>query len=123
MNDNAIQAALYLLLMLPFSLFLFAYLTVLCGQLRDPNDQPRWLRFTLSRIVPAYRRYPPSMRGAVITILFLAFFNFVPLLLLVHNPYGLQTLLADLVYFAVLGAFLFPVVSAVLRERARNSRE
>jgi hypothetical protein len=120
MNDNAVQAALYLLLMLPPSLFFLAFLTVAFGWLRDPSDQPRWLRSTRSRLLPGHDDDPPSMGGAVFAILSLAFFNFVPVLLLVHNPYGLRTLLVDLLYFAVLGAFLFPVVRAVLRERARS---
>jgi MFS family permease len=121
MHSNALQVSLYLLGTVPFSLFFFAYFTVVCGWLRDPDDQPQWFRYMLSRTVPSYRERPPSMVvGVVFGGLLLAFFNSVPLLLIVLNPYGPQAVLVGIAYFLVEGAFLFPVVRAVLRERARN---
>jgi hypothetical protein len=120
MNDSAVQITLFLLIMLPFSLFFLGYLVVACGWLRDVSDQPRWIRFVMSRAVPRFFVKAPSTGGALLAIAFLALFNWYAVALLALAPLGSTPFMIDLAYFVVLGAFLFPVVRAIVRERARN---
>jgi hypothetical protein len=122
MDSNGLMIGLILFGMaLPFSLVCLAYLVVICGWLRDPDDQPLWFRFVLSRIVPNYGHRPPSVvAGIVAGMLPLAALNLYPVVLMAAAPLGSGASVLDLLYFLVLAILLFPVARAVARERSRG---
>jgi hypothetical protein len=119
MHDYAAGVAIFLFgCALPGSLFAWALVTIGAARLRDPKDQPLWYR-TYMRVLSSLVRDDPSPTGVALGVLFLVVFNFMPVALLVRNPYGDQALIIDLVYLVVEGAFLVPLVRAMVRSRAR----
>jgi hypothetical protein len=120
MDHNA-AGLVYLLFgcSLPGSLFAWALVVIGAALLREPADQPVWYRIYM-RVMSSLVRDDPNAQGVALGVFFLAVFNFVPVYLLVDNPYGDQALTVDFVYLAVEAAFLVPLVRAILRTRARD---
>jgi hypothetical protein len=118
--DATSQAAVFLFgCALPGSLFAWALVVIGAALLREPEDQPVWFRVYM-RVMSSFESEDANRTVVVFGFACVAFFNFVPISLLVDNPYGNQSLIIDLVYLAVEGAFLVPLVQAILRTRVRD---
>jgi MFS family permease len=120
MDHAATQATVFLFgCALPGSLFGWTMAVIGTALLREPEDQPAWYRIYM-RVMSSFVSENPNHTVIAFGIVCVAFFNFVPVSLLVHNPYGSQSLIVDLVYLAVESAFLVPLARAIVRTRARG---
>jgi hypothetical protein len=104
---------------LPGSLFAWALVVIGAALLREPTDQPAWCRVYM-RAMSSMASSQRSPSHIAVGILFLALFNFIPVSLLVNGFYGVQSQILAVVFLVVEGAFLVPLVRAILRTRARD---
>lgn len=110
MDKTATNDLIYLLLMLPMSVFCWTVALLGAGLLNEPEDQPVVFRF-VSRVgfVPA-----GSVARLILGVSGLFFVNAVPLALLVAGPRGTLTILA-LVYFLAQAIWLATAVRDIRR--------
>jgi hypothetical protein len=119
MDNDAFQAlVVFFVFCLPLSLFLWTALVGWSGILCDVDDQPGWFQAVIGRI--STNGAERSVVGAACAIGFLAVANFAPLGVLIHNPYGPQSLAVDLAYFAVQAICMIPLALAVARALRRR---
>ena len=121
MAYHVLENAGYLLLILPCSMFCWASGLLFAGFLRDPADQRNIFRIAAT-LAGSMLADGPRPTGIAIAIVGVAFVNYVPILILIHNPYGFEILIVVLAYFLVHGIWLATVVRSIVRSRSRPVR-
>lgn len=117
MDNAALQWTAFFVLVLPMSMASWVFGIMSAGFLRDRADQPLLFRVISGRM-PTPSGRAPLRSGVFFAAVGVAFFNCIPLVILIRNPYGLQTLAVDLVYLLVQGIWLATVSRAIIRSRS-----
>jgi hypothetical protein len=101
-------AVILFLVCLPASLTAWVLLLMGWGRLEPNGAGPAWYRFVAVRL-GSIGGPKPNTRTISYALIFLAFVNFVPIAVLVHNPYDTLALLVDIAYIVVQLALVTPL--------------
>jgi hypothetical protein len=129
MDNDAQQAVVYLFFfMLPGSAYCWGLALLAAGFLRDPADRRRIFPLApLNNILQFVAKSAGSMPSGrntpllTVAVVGIAFFNAVPVLVLVRNPFGIGTLLVVLAYFLIHGIWLLALKRGITRTGSGHS--
>jgi hypothetical protein len=101
-------------LLLPASMVAWTWLSLSCGWLRHPTDQPAWFRFIAVRSRLPVSGFAPNWTGILCALLTWGFFNYPQILGLLSWPYGWTGRLTFLAYFVAQGIWVLDLRRAIV---------